>query len=126
MARTLHFIAVSLTFLAIPFLFVTGFRLARREDPGRRAAHRKSAIVFLFLVLVTFGLGSTMTALADTIEDDAAASRGITKGVGAEHGVVVLSKGADRDNADAQASPGHAQDCFARIELHSIWHQSFW
>jgi hypothetical protein len=67
--RTIHFVAVSATFLALPVLVVTGVRLARQETPGHRRRHRALAWVFVGCVLTTTALGTAMTLLATKAED---------------------------------------------------------
>ena len=65
--HTVHMVSVSLTFLCIPFLVVTGLRLARSGAdgaPSTRAPHKKLAYLFVALVVVTAALGTAMTALA--------------------------------------------------------------
>ncbi len=70
--RTVHFGAVTITFLVFPLLVVSGVRLARREDALRRKRHRTLAWAFVGCVLVTTALGTTMTLTATPIEVDAA------------------------------------------------------
>ncbi len=67
--RTIHFGAVGLTFLALPLLVVTGLRLAKKESPSHRKAHRAVAWVFICAVLATTALGTTMTLLAEKAQD---------------------------------------------------------
>ena len=67
--RTIHFTAVSLTFLTVPLLVVSGVRLAKKESPKHRGAHRMLAWVFVGCVLVTTALGTTMTLLATQATD---------------------------------------------------------
>jgi hypothetical protein len=66
--RSIHFGAVIVTFATLPFVVVSGWRLARSPAPleaERRTTHRKIALAFVICVVVTFGLGLAMTLLAD-------------------------------------------------------------
>ena len=66
--RSIHFVAVTITFALLPLVVFTGVRLARAPtgtDSDRRATHSKVAALFVVCVVVTFGLGLTMTLLAD-------------------------------------------------------------
>jgi len=66
--RLAHFGAVIVTFAALPFVAVSGWKLARAPaeiDAERRATHRKMALAFVICVLVAFSLGLAMTVLAD-------------------------------------------------------------
>ena len=75
--HSVHMVAVVLTFLALPLVAWTGLRLARAgrtgadrrapagpDDPGQRAGHRRSAALFVTLVVITSSLGTVMTVLA--------------------------------------------------------------
>ncbi|MHC4844590.1 MAG: hypothetical protein ACYTCU_00360 [Planctomycetota bacterium] len=65
--HTVHMISVALTFLCIPFLVVTGLRLARATGDtatSHRASHRKLAYGFVVIVVLTSALGIAMTAMA--------------------------------------------------------------
>ena len=69
--QLLHRIAIGLTFLLVPFLVVSGVKLARArgaDEPAIRKAHHGLAIGFVLLFLVTAALGTVMTwqALAAT------------------------------------------------------------
>ena len=68
--RTVHFVAVTITLLMAPFLVWSGIALARSESPNKRAAHKNLAALFLALVVLTCGLGTAMTVLADPVGDD--------------------------------------------------------
>jgi len=61
-----HMVAVAATFLCCPPVLWSGWRLARRrtEAIAERRLHRKLAVVFVTLVLITSVLGTAMTALA--------------------------------------------------------------
>jgi heme A synthase len=66
--RSIHLGAVIVTFASLPFVVVSGWRLARAPaglEPVRRTTHRKVALAFVVAVVVTFGLGLAMTLLAD-------------------------------------------------------------
>ena len=62
--RQVHFVAVALTFLAIPLLAVTGTRLAKNPSNAHRKTHRKLGFAFVAIVLITSALGTAMTLLA--------------------------------------------------------------
>ena len=69
--HAIHMGSVAATFVALPFVVVTGVRLARgtRRSGGgdpRRAHHRASEI-FVGLVLLTSALGTAMTLLASRV-----------------------------------------------------------
>jgi hypothetical protein len=71
-----HMVFVTLTFLALPGVGWTGFRLARAhaaQAPGARVGHRKLAVVFVVLVLITAALGTAMTVLAQPDPRDGSA-----------------------------------------------------
>ena len=68
--RSVHFVAVSATFLALPVLVVTGVRLARVESADHRRAHRVLAWVFVGCVRTTTAIGTTMTLLASKAPAD--------------------------------------------------------
>ena len=62
--QLLHRIAIALTFLLVPFLVVSGVRLARAAgdgEPARRRVHHGLAIAFVTLFLLTSALGVVMT-----------------------------------------------------------------
>jgi hypothetical protein len=62
-----HMASVVLTFLVLPFLVVSGVRLARAVGPAaadRRPKHKTQAMRFVVLVLVTAVLGTLMTVFA--------------------------------------------------------------
>jgi hypothetical protein len=62
-----HMVSVALTFLLVPPLVWSGVRLARAPAAGAdalRAGHRKLAVTFVVLVVVTAALGAAMTAFA--------------------------------------------------------------
>jgi len=62
-----HLSAVALTFIVLPFLVVSGVRLARAVGPAAataRLAHKKHAVRFVLLVVVTAVLGTLMTVFA--------------------------------------------------------------
>jgi hypothetical protein len=69
--RTIHFVAVTATFLIFPVLTVTGVRLAREETAKHRKAHRTFALIFLLSVVATTALGTTMTLLASPAVESA-------------------------------------------------------
>lgn len=56
-----HFSFVGLDFLLVPFLVLSGVRLARGEDVRRRKLHKKLASVFVLFVVLTCVLGALMT-----------------------------------------------------------------
>jgi hypothetical protein len=65
--HTVHMASVALTFLLTPALVWSGVRLARATGPASgtaRTAHRKLAVVFVVVIMVTAALGTAMTALA--------------------------------------------------------------
>ena len=69
--QLLHRIAIALTFVLVPFLVISGVRLAKAtgaDEPARRRTHHVLAIAFVTLFLVTAALGVVMTlqALAAT------------------------------------------------------------
>lgn len=72
--RAIHFTFVGLTFLTVPLLLVSGVRLAKKESPKHRGAHRTLAWVFVGCVLITTALGTTMTLLATPAADLPAAA----------------------------------------------------
>ena len=62
--QLVHRIAIGLTFLLVPFLVVSGVKLAKAkgaDEPAIRKAHHGLAIVFVVLFLVTSALGVVMT-----------------------------------------------------------------
>lgn len=63
--KNVHFVGVAITFLLLPALSWSGLRLARLEDAGRRALHKKLAWAFLLAVLITCALGTAMTVMAE-------------------------------------------------------------
>lgn len=65
--KSVHFVAVALTFLLVPLVLWSGVALARKEQPELRARHKKFAAVFVVLVLVAFGLGLAMTLTATPV-----------------------------------------------------------
>jgi len=65
--HTIHMTSVALTFLSVPFLVVTGIRLASaaaENAPSIRTTHKKLAYLFVVIVVVTSALGIAMTAMA--------------------------------------------------------------
>jgi hypothetical protein len=69
--QLLHRIAIGVTFVLVPFLVVSGVKLARAhgaEEPAIRKAHHGLAITFVVMFLLTSALGAVMTwqALAAT------------------------------------------------------------
>jgi hypothetical protein len=62
-----HMVAVVLTFLLVPGVAVTGLALARSSGtshPPRRRRHRRWALAFVGLIVLTSALGTAMTWLA--------------------------------------------------------------
>lgn len=62
--QLIHRIAIGFTFLLVPFLLVSGVKLARAkgaDEPVIRRAHRGLAITFVVSFLVTSVLGVVMT-----------------------------------------------------------------
>lgn len=65
-ARTqfVHRIAVALTFAVVPFVVVSGVRLARAaasDEPLRRKSHRGAATAFVLGIVLSAVLGTVMT-----------------------------------------------------------------
>jgi hypothetical protein len=63
-AQLLHRIAVAFTFALVPWLLVSGVRLARApqaREPALRRTHRGLAVAFVAGVLAAAVLGSVMT-----------------------------------------------------------------
>jgi len=71
--KTVHMAAVVGVFLLVPLLVVSGVRLAKGEDPGRRRLHGQLAKVFVVLVVLTCALGAAMTMLARPDDGEPAA-----------------------------------------------------
>ena len=63
-----HFSFVGIVFLMVPFLIVSGVKLARGEDPVRRKKHNQLAALFVGMVVLTCVLGSLMTWGATPVE----------------------------------------------------------
>jgi hypothetical protein len=61
-----HMVAVAATFLCCPLVLWSGWQLARRPTGAvaERNRHRKLAVVFVTLVLITSVLGTAMTVMA--------------------------------------------------------------
>ena len=62
--RSIHFVAVALTFLTIPVLIWTGLRVAKEDTWQRRRPHRLAAYFFVGIVVITATLGTAMTVSA--------------------------------------------------------------
>lgn len=60
--RSVHFVFVGATFLCLPLTVWSGLKLAK--DERRRPLHRKLALAFVVLAVVTCGLGTAMTMMA--------------------------------------------------------------
>jgi drug/metabolite transporter (DMT)-like permease len=75
--KIVHFVFVGLVFALLPLLVTSGVKLARQEDAGVRASHRKRAAAFIVCMVITTGLGTAMTLMAtpradvstDAVED---------------------------------------------------------